>query len=367
MVVDPRPIASLRFSLEVYVQGTELTVTKTFRPFWDPTPGWIVYIPFRIYSRNEIRYRFDSRTYLLHGLRYEYAPLDVTEVFVKYGIETIREREFCDRRALRNVRMPETVRIIETNAFFRCLSLPYLELPTNLTRIADNVFSFSALYAIYIPPTVTEIGFCAFRNCKSLRIINFPDRVHFLPLYVVIGCDDLLPDEMQAQSHNYNDNICHWLWTRYNSFHNLCWDPTVTADRIQEYMREHRDEARARTNDKPQFTPLHLLAANPSVDGEKIATYLTSAPYVAVMQDNLGMTPLHMLCSNLYSLRASQDAIRAYLSFEEGRAAAFMVDHEGKSPLDRLLYEKRFEESFGSMMLLWFTCFGVDFRVYEYD
>ena len=165
-------------------------------------------------------------------------------------------------------------------------------------------------------------------------------------------------------------------------------------------MQEHDDDQpRARTKDKPRFTPLHLLAANPSVTGEMITAYLSNtSPDVALLQDNLGMTPLHMLCSSPYfsggAIRAyvileegriatvtedqkgrttiqmlssglnffdaSGGAIRAYLTFEEGRIAAYVKDDEGRTPFDRFC-ENHFGPSFGSVMLMWYHCLGINF------
>ena len=118
MVVDTRPITCLSFGLEETVQaGTALTVTRTHRLYWGLRPGWDLHIPFRIYSRNERRYSVNSTTYLLHGLRHEYATLDVTEVIIKDGLDTIRQEEFIHRSGLRKVTIPNTITTIEMDAF----------------------------------------------------------------------------------------------------------------------------------------------------------------------------------------------------------------------------------------------------------
>ena len=99
-----------------------------------------------------------------------------------------------------------------------------------------------------------------------------------------------------------------------------------------------------------------------------ITAYLQLASDVAVMQDNIGNTPLHMLCSVPCFSEASGGAMRAYLAFEEGRAAAFMKDDKGRTPFDHLYFEKKVDtmlfltnESFGGMMVWWYDCLGIDF------
>ena len=93
------------------------------------------------------------------------------------------------------------------------------------------------------------------------------------------------------QGHHLLKNCC-------NPLHNLCWDPTVTAHNIQQHIQlQASNGERATTKDKPQFTALHLLAANLSVTGDMIATYLNIATDVAIMQDNIGKTSNALLDS----------------------------------------------------------------------
>ena len=73
-----------------------------------------------------------------------------------------------------------------------------------------------------------------------------------------------------------------------------------------------------------------------------ITAYLQLDPDVAVMQDNIGKNSLHMLCSVPSFFDGTGDAITAYLSFSEGRKAAFMPDNEGRTPLE-CLYDKSFD------------------------
>ena len=84
------------------------------------------------------------------------------------------------------------------------------------------------------------------------------------------------------------------------------------------------------------------------------------------MQNDIGKTPLHMLCSVPYSSDASVGAFSAYIACGEGRIAAFMKDNEGKTPLDHLcergLNDMSFlmNESFGGLMVWWCDCLGID-------
>lgn len=97
-----------------------------------------------------------------------------------------------------------------------------------------------------------------------------------------------------------------------------------------------------------------------------ITTYLQLAPDVAVMKDNIGQTPLHMLCSVPYISDGQVGAIRAYLSCSNGKRAVFMTDNEGRTPLECMFeksYNKLFPlvcESFLDFMVWWYGCLDID-------
>ena len=275
-------------------------------------------------------------------------------------------------RSLSTVIIPNTVTRIEYRTFFDCVALKFIHLPPNLQFIGHNAFRrcFS-LQSIYIPSTVISIGQNAFKSCISLRILYIPNNVQ-LQEDIIENCTDLLAGEIEEAS--YKEQI-QWFRGRFNAFHNLCGDPDVTAEDIQEYIhgRPQHNVERARTKDKPQFTALHLLAANPNVTAELITAYLQLAPDVAVIQDNNGETPLHMLCSAQYISKEAAVAIRAYCSDKngEGKKAAFMRDRRGRTPFE-CLCEKSLDDllflgnrSFRDLMIWWYEC--VDINLFSKD
>ena len=52
--------------------------------------------------------------------------------------------------------------------------LKHLELPDNITKIAENAFTNSCLESIIIPDSVTKIGDRAFSHCRQLKSIRLP-------------------------------------------------------------------------------------------------------------------------------------------------------------------------------------------------
>ena len=71
---------------------------------------------------------------------------------------------------LEEVILPESVKVINTKAFYWCLALKKINLPSNLEKIGDAAFDgCSSLEEIVIPGTVKRIGTVAFRGCHSLK------------------------------------------------------------------------------------------------------------------------------------------------------------------------------------------------------
>ena len=381
MIVDPRPNSwESQYKFEVTVNGTALTVMRIDPPEdrdldYDASTGWCDEIYFRVYLRNEFHYSFESTKYLYYGIPGERAPLDTTEVIVKDGAETIMGYAFNHRESLVKVTIPDTVTEIETGAFCACYSLRLIQLPPNLQRIGWDAFrGCKSLEAIYLSPTVTDISDRTFEGCTSLRILNIPDSVEYIGDYVIDECDSLLTDKMKEAT---CDERNQWLRHRYNALHNLCCQPSISPQTIQQYIQDHNDnkEERARTKDRPGFTALHLLAANPFVNGAMVTAYLQLAPDVAVMQDNLGQTPLHMLCSPPRFSEGAGGAIRAYLSCtREGKEAGFLKDNEGRTSFQCLCDKWSFDEllflenkSFAGLMVWWYDCLDINLFMEDVD
>ena len=151
------------------------------------------------------------------------------------NVETIRHLAFYGCRLLSKVTISNTVTSIEVGAFGVCTSLRCIQLPPSLQHIGSMAFyRCSSLEAIYIPPIVTQIDDEAFQKCTSLRIISISDSVQRIGYHLLTECDVLLTDEMEIffielsiAQQGALIRIC------YNSLYYLCWDLSVTLNKIQ--------------------------------------------------------------------------------------------------------------------------------------
>ena len=87
------------------------------------------------------------------------------------------------------IRLPDTLKKISSNAFTGCWSLKSLTLPDGLETIGSGAFMRCTCESITIPDSVKEIA--AFSYCTSLKEIRLPESVTAVPWNCFIGCESL--------------------------------------------------------------------------------------------------------------------------------------------------------------------------------
>ncbi len=103
--------------------------------------------------------------------------------------------------AITAVTIPETVTDMGARTFYGCTSLVTVTIPNSVTDIGASVFEgCTALTTMDIPNSVTEIGASAFRGCTALTAIAIPDSVMGIGDYAFRDCTALasitIPDSV---------------------------------------------------------------------------------------------------------------------------------------------------------------------------
>jgi len=94
----------------------------------------------------------------------------ILSVEIPFGIEIIAENAFCGAGLLREVFLPQSVRVIEASAFQECKYLSQINLSEGLKEIGDwAFFCCPFLKSVVIPSSVEKIGDFAFSDCSSLE------------------------------------------------------------------------------------------------------------------------------------------------------------------------------------------------------
>ncbi|MBP3495790.1 MAG: leucine-rich repeat domain-containing protein [Clostridia bacterium] len=99
---------------------------------------------------------------------------------------------FGDCTSLETIVIPNSVTIMDTYVFSGCTSLKNITLPKSLRGIPDGAFSVcTSLESIELPSSITYVGSAAFKNCTSLKNIVVPDNVASIGAGAFGGCSSL--------------------------------------------------------------------------------------------------------------------------------------------------------------------------------
>lgn len=99
---------------------------------------------------------------------------DIQKVVVEEGVTTVGPFAFYNCYLLKEVTLPDTVRVIERHAFDSCRNLVSVELPESLTEVGVVAFyECQALEELVFPASVKTLAKDAFMGCYGLTSVTF--------------------------------------------------------------------------------------------------------------------------------------------------------------------------------------------------
>ena len=111
------------------------------------------------------------------------------EITLSRNIISIGKEAFRICPKLTQLTIPAGVTRIESSAFYGCSALKEIILPDGVTAIGDYAFAYcSALTVVNLPEGLTEIGNYAFESCRALSEIALPDSVTRIGARAFSGC-----------------------------------------------------------------------------------------------------------------------------------------------------------------------------------
>ena len=184
--------------------------------------------------------------------------------------------------------IPNTVDFIGMAAFKDCKSIPSVILPQpSFEALLQFTFQGCAsMQFVMIPISVKKLRQKAFANCTSLQIISLPMNMESIEEDVFVNCDAL-------QSVSGNDFS--WLKGRFDSLpiHDMCYRQ---ADSItKEYLDSFPlNDPCFLAQDAMGLTPLHVLCSNPLASTDIIKHLYSRNSQAALVENVNGMSAWHM-------------------------------------------------------------------------
>lgn len=119
-----------------------------------------------------------------------YIPHSLRNVVIA-DCEYIPIRAFDGCGSIRNITIPDNVKIIDNFAFNNC-RITSINFPNGLTRIGNRAFwDCNKLTSITIPDSVTSIGFGAFNHCTSLESVTLSNNLTVIETGTFDQCSSL--------------------------------------------------------------------------------------------------------------------------------------------------------------------------------
>ena len=131
-------------------------------------------IPERMFESSELTGRFIIPPNINKIAAIAFSGSNFNEIIIKDSYELHFDLEtdcFSYMPQLKNIKLPNELKIIPPGSFTSCTKLKYIEIPEGVKYIDTGAFEDSGLTQIYIPSTIKGIGPGAFDNGNQIEVL----------------------------------------------------------------------------------------------------------------------------------------------------------------------------------------------------
>lgn len=133
---------------------------------------------------------FDTEEFEIQGTRLIDCNSDKKEIYVPDGVTEISYRAFTHLELTETVYLPDSVRLIDSEAFVDS-SISKVYLPSNLETIWERAFKYSNIQEIEIPPKVKKIMDNTFSHSYNLERVIMSNGVQSMGILAFSRCWNL--------------------------------------------------------------------------------------------------------------------------------------------------------------------------------
>ena len=122
------------------------------------------------------------------------------KIIVEDGVVRIMKKAFANRTQFKTISLPESLKVIEDEAFRACSNLTSVVIPAETDEIGNSAFRDCIhMTSLIIKNDIIKIGDRAFENCPELVDVQLPDRLRELYASVFNGCKSLKTIKLPSQ------------------------------------------------------------------------------------------------------------------------------------------------------------------------
>lgn len=116
----------------------------------------------------------------------------ITYVSIPNSVYAIKRGAFQFCKSLTSVTLPNGLTELGKSAFYNCLALTDITIPSSLSQIEEATFAYCyALTSVSLPNSITSIGYQAFESCRSLAEIDIPSQIATIGYRAFAHCSAL--------------------------------------------------------------------------------------------------------------------------------------------------------------------------------
>lgn len=181
-------------------------------PFYENGENWInesLYVGNHLIATNNRitgTYQLKDSTIGIAGSCFS-SSYELRQIVLPNTLKIIGDYAFQFCSTLETIDIPDSVIYIGTGAFSNCFALRDIQIPQSITNINDETFSScGSLTEIHIPQNVVSIGNSAFSGCYSITSFIFSDHIKSIGDFALSGCNALKELQIPANVHDIGDN-----------------------------------------------------------------------------------------------------------------------------------------------------------------
>ena len=142
--------------------------------------------------KSDVLYEVFEGELIICGLSTDKENIIINESYEGLPVTEIREYAFGQKKTIKSITLPNSIKVIGDSAFEGCISLETINLPDTIVSIRKRSFyNCKSLKTIALPSNITSIENYTFCGNQNLESITFNEKMNKIGEYAFQDCSSL--------------------------------------------------------------------------------------------------------------------------------------------------------------------------------